>query len=186
MKFATRNDELKEGFGFWVLGVGYFLPAPRTQHPTPLLSSSFRVHRFFERVDLGEVALLVRADEEEPLVEIDGAPDGVREAYLCAVRALDAGAQCVERGARFAQVSERVGERRSRRACAVGRVEFLRARLLDEVGDGDGGEWPAAVAPRLKGCVAIAPRLFGLTQQRADEARDATLDHREMFDYLCD
>ena len=38
--------------------------------------SSFRVHRFFERVDLGEVALLVRADKEEPLVEVDGAPDG--------------------------------------------------------------------------------------------------------------
>src|SRR5437763_15855156 len=149
MKFATRNDELKEGFGFWVLGVGYFLPAPRTQHPTPLLSSSFRVHRFFERVDLGEGAQLVRADEEEPLVEVDGAADRVREAYLRAVRVLDAGAKGVEHGARVAQRGERVGERSAGRACAVGRVELLRARLLDELGDGDGGEGCAALAPRL-------------------------------------
>src|SRR5947209_1852906 len=86
--------------------------------------SSFRAHRFFERVDLGEVALLVRADKEEPLVEVDGPPDGVREAYLCAVHALDAWAQGVERGARVAQGGERVGERRSRRAYAVGCVEL--------------------------------------------------------------
>lgn len=57
------------------------------------------LYRLFEGFDLGEVAVFVGADEEEPLIEVEGAPDGVREVEVAAVGALDAGAQRVERGA---------------------------------------------------------------------------------------
>ena len=52
--------------------------------------SAFRAHRVLQGFYLREVALFVRADEGEPLVEVDRAPCGVREAYGRAVNALDA------------------------------------------------------------------------------------------------
>src|SRR5919107_382161 len=83
------------------------------------------LHRPYEGFDLGEVAVFVGADEEEPLVEVEGPPGGVREADGAAVGALDARAQGVERGARVAQARERVGDgQRARRADALGRFEF--------------------------------------------------------------
>src|SRR5437588_7320993 len=140
--------------------------------------SAFSVHRFFERVDLCEVARLVSADEGEPLVEVDRPPGGVREARGVAVNALDARAQGVERGAGVAQRGERVGERRARWTDVLRRGEFLRAGLLDEFGDGDGGERPGGGARLSRG--------LGLLDERAEELRHAPLDYREVFQNLRD
>src|SRR5215207_8181394 len=108
------------------------------------------LHRLFEGFDLGEVAVFVGADEEEPLVEVEGAPGGVREAEGAAVGALDARAQGVEHGARLSQARERVGHGEPRRADALGRLEFGVARALDELLDGDGLEGAARRAARAR------------------------------------
>lgn len=127
------------------------------------------LHRLFEGFDLGDVAVFVGADEEEPLVEVEGAPGGVREAYGAAVGALDAGAQGVERGARLTEARERVGDgERSRRADALGRFVFDDTRLLDELFDGDGLE--------VAGRRPARARLLGLTQQFVEQRGDVALD----------
>ena len=136
--------------------------------------SSFGVHRLLERFYLGEVAGLVGADEEEPLVEVERAPDGVREAERVAVGALDAWAQRVERRARVAQTRQRVGQHgRVAGADALGRFELDGAAALDELLDGDRGEGRALGARRA--------RLFGLAEQLAEEPDDVTLDYREVL-----
>lgn len=117
------------------------------------------------------------ADEEEPLIEVEGAPCGMLEADGAAVGALDAWTEGVERGARLTQARERVCEREAGGANALGRFEFDAACALDELLDGDGVE-------RL-GCRARA-RLLGLTQQLIEQPDDVALDNREMFDQLCD
>src|ERR1041384_4466612 len=96
------------------------------------------LHRLFEGFDLGEVAVFVGADEEEPLVEVEGAPGGAWGAQGAAVGALDPGAQGVERGARVLEARERVREREASRADALGRFELDAPRALDELLDGDG------------------------------------------------
>ncbi len=142
----------------------------------PGTSQPFLLHRLFEGFDLGEVAVFVDADEEEPLVEVEGAPGGVREADGAAVGALDAGAQGVERGARLAQARERVGEReRPRRADALGRFELDAAAALDELLDGDGLE--GAALGRRRGA-----RLLGLAQQLVEQPGDVALDDGEVLD----
>jgi hypothetical protein len=84
------------------------------------------------------VAVFVGADEEEPVVEVERPPGGVREAQGAAVGALDAGAEGVERGARIFQARERVGEGEPGGADALGRFELDAARAPDELFDGDG------------------------------------------------
>lgn len=119
------------------------------------------------------------ADEEEPLVEVERAPDGVREAECVAVGALDAGAQRAERGARGVERGERVGERRRvGGAYALGRVVLDVAAALDELLDGDGREGGAVVAR--------GARLLGLAEQLAEEPDDVALDYREVFAELRD
>ncbi len=137
------------------------------------------LHRLFEGFELGEVAVFVGADEEEPLVEVERAPDGVREAEGVAVRSFEARAQGVEGGARRAQARERVGDGEPRRADALGRFELDAAAALDELLDGDGGEGSRLGA-------RCGARLLGLTQQLVEQFGDARLDHREVFDELGD
>src|SRR5215213_8386609 len=141
------------------------------RHSSPL------IHHFFQRFDLGEVALLVQADEGEPLVEVERPPGRVREVRARAVHTLDARAQGVDGGARVAEGGQRVGERRAGRAYLFGRGVLLPARALDELRDGDGRERGALFArgPRLK-----------LAYERAEHARDAPLRDREVLDQLRD
>ena len=117
------------------------------------------------------------ADEEEPLVEVEGAPGGVWEAQGAAVGALDAGAQGVERGARIPEARERVREREPRRADALGRFELDAARALDELLDGDG------VVEEVGGDRPRA-RLLGLAQKFFEQADDVALHNREVLDQL--
>ncbi len=118
-------------------------------------------------------------DEEEPLVEVEGAPGGVWEAEGVAVGALDARAERVERGARAFERGERVGERALvAGADALGRVELDVARALDELLDGDGGEGDAVGARRA--------RLLGLAENLAEESCDVPFDYREVLAELRD
>lgn len=146
----------------------------------PFVASQPRLlHRLFEGFDLGEVAVFVGADEEEPLVEVEGAPGGMCEADGASVGALDARAQGVKRGARLAQARERVGEReRPRRADALGRFELDAARALDELLDGDGLEGAGGRRVRV--------RLLGLHQQLVEQLGDVALDDGEVLDQLRD
>lgn len=142
-------------------------------------SQPFLLHRLFEGFDLGEVAVFVGADEEEPLVEVERPPGGMWEADGAAVGALDAGAQGVERGARLGQARERVGEReRAGRTDALGRFVLSGARALDELFDGDGVE--------VVGGGPARARLLGLTQKFVEQRGDIALDDGEMLDQLCD
>lgn len=119
------------------------------------------------------------ADEEEPLVEVEGAPGGVREADGAAVGALDAGAQSMERGARISQARERVGEReRAGRTDALGRFIFGGTRALDELFDGDGVEGVGGGPARA--------RLLGLNEELVEQRGDIALDDGEVLDKLCD
>ena len=120
------------------------------------------------------------ADEEEPLVEVERPPGGVREAEGAAVGALDAGAQRVERGTRVVQARERVGEREPRRADALGRLVLGDARALDELLDGDG------VGEEVGNSRRGGARLFGFTQELAEQSDDVALDYREVLDQLRD
>lgn len=117
------------------------------------------------------------ADEEEPLVEVEGAPGGVWEADGTAVGALDAWAQGVERGARLTQARERVGEReRARRADALGRFEPGVACALDELFDGD----------RVEVVGKRSARLLDLAEELGEQRGDVALDYREVLAELCD
>ena len=114
------------------------------------------------------------ADEEEPLVEVERAPDGVREAERVAVGALDAWAQRVERGARVSESRERVGQHgRVAGADALGRFELDAVAALDELLDGDRGEGRTFSTRRA--------RLFGLAEQLGQKPDDVTLDYREVL-----
>ncbi len=117
------------------------------------------------------------ADEEEPLVEVERPPGGVREAEGAAVGALDAWAEGVERGARILQARERVGEREPGRADALGRFVLDDARPLDELLDGDG---VVEVGRRRPGA-----RVLGLAEQPAEQVDDVPFDNREVLDQLC-
>ena len=142
-------------------------------------SSSFIVHRLFERFYLGEVAAFVGADEEEPLVEVERAPCGVREAERVAVGALKARAERVERGARVGERRERVGERgRVARSDALGRFELDAACALDKLLDGDGNK-PGPLGARLA-------RLLCLFEQLGEKTCDVPLDDGEVLAELRD
>ena len=122
----------------------------------------------------------MRADEEEPLVEVERAPGRVREAEGVAVYALKARAQGVERGARVGERGERFGEReRAAGADGLGRVELDAARALDELADGDGGEGGSALARR-------AVNGLRLPQHAPEERGDVALDYREVLAELRD
>ena len=125
------------------------------------------------------MAVFVVADEEEPLVEVEGAPGGVREVLGAAVGALQAGAQGVEGGARLPQARERVCEReRPGRSGALGRFVLDAVTALDELLNGDGGEG-------FGGALAAVVRLLGLAEQLDEYLADVALDYRDVLDKLC-
>lgn len=144
----------------------------------PVTPQAGLLHRLFEGFELGEVAVFVVADEEEPLVDVEGAPGGVREAEGAAVGALQAWAQGVEGGARLAEARERVGERDgARRAGALGRFVLDAVAALDELPDGDGVEGSGVAR-------ADCARLLGLVEQLAEQLADVALDYRDVLDKL--
>src|ERR1043165_9711404 len=129
-------------------------------------SQPLLLHRLFEGLDLGEVAVFVGADEEEPLVEVEGAPGGGREAQGAAAAAPARRRRGVRSGARVLESRARVGEPQPRRADALGRFELDAARALDELLDGDG------VGEEVGNGRGRRARLPGLAQKFFEQADD--------------